>query len=51
MRTEQEMFNLILNIAEKDERIRAVILNGSRTKLFLTFNEILKLIENKNSKV
>lgn len=31
MRTEQEMFNLIVNIAEKDERIRAVILNGSRT--------------------
>lgn len=31
MRTEQEMFDLILNIAGKDERIRAVIMNGSRT--------------------
>jgi len=31
MRTEQEMFNLILNIAKNDERIRAVYMNGSRT--------------------
>ncbi len=31
MRTEQEMFNLILDIAKNDERIRAVIMNGSRT--------------------
>ncbi|TGE36290.1 aminoglycoside 6-adenylyltransferase [Desulfosporosinus fructosivorans] len=31
MRTEQEMFDLILDIAKKDERIRAVLLNGSRT--------------------
>ncbi|MFZ5989111.1 MAG: aminoglycoside 6-adenylyltransferase [Bacillota bacterium] len=31
MRTEQEMFDLILNMAKKDERIRAVLLNGSRT--------------------
>ncbi len=31
MRAEQEMFNLILNIAKKDERIRAVFMNGSRT--------------------
>ena len=31
MRTEQEMFDLILNIAKKDERIRAVFMNGSRT--------------------
>lgn len=31
MRTEQEMFNLILNIAKNDERIRAVFMNGSRT--------------------
>lgn len=30
MRTEQEMFNLILSIAENDERIRAVVMNGSR---------------------
>lgn len=30
MRTEQEMFNLILSIAKEDERIRAVYMNGSR---------------------
>jgi aminoglycoside 6-adenylyltransferase len=30
MRTEQEMFDLILKTAMDDERIRAVILNGSR---------------------
>jgi len=30
MRTEQEMLDLILNTAREDERIRAVILNGSR---------------------
>ncbi len=31
MRSEKEMFELILNIAEKDSRIRAVYMNGSRT--------------------
>jgi aminoglycoside 6-adenylyltransferase len=31
MRSEQEMLALILNTAEQDERIRAVIMNGSRT--------------------
>ncbi|MDZ5472250.1 aminoglycoside 6-adenylyltransferase [Bacillus sp. 31A1R] len=31
MRNEKEMFELILGIAEKDERIRAVYMNGSRT--------------------
>ena len=31
MRSEEEMFDLILNTAKEDERIRAVILNGSRT--------------------
>jgi len=30
MRTEQELFDLILQVARDDERIRAVILNGSR---------------------
>ncbi len=30
MRSEQEMFDLILNTAREDERIRAVIMNGSR---------------------
>ena len=31
MRNEQEMFDLILNVAKTDERIRAVYMNGSRT--------------------
>ncbi|MCE5207905.1 MAG: aminoglycoside 6-adenylyltransferase [Chloroflexi bacterium] len=31
MRSEQEMLNLILTTAREDERIRAVIMNGSRT--------------------
>ena len=30
MRTEQEIFRLILSLAERDENIRAVVLNGSR---------------------
>lgn len=30
MRTEKQMYDLIIGIAEKDERIRAVVLNGSR---------------------
>jgi aminoglycoside 6-adenylyltransferase len=30
MRTEQEMLDLILSVAKKDDRIRAVIMNGSR---------------------
>ncbi len=30
MRTEREMFDLILDIARRDERVRAVMLNGSR---------------------
>jgi aminoglycoside 6-adenylyltransferase len=30
MRSEQEMLDLILNIARRDERVRAVIMNGSR---------------------
>lgn len=31
MRTEEEMYKLILHIAKEDERIRAVYMNGSRT--------------------
>lgn len=31
MRTEKEMYDLILNVAKNDKRIRAVYLNGSRT--------------------
>ena len=30
MRSEQEMYDLILDIAKTDERIRAVYMNGSR---------------------
>lgn len=30
MRSEQEMFNLILSVAQADERVRAVYMNGSR---------------------
>ncbi len=31
MRSEEEIYDLIQNIAENDERIRAVYMNGSRT--------------------
>lgn len=31
MRTEKEMYDLIINTAKSDDRIRAVIMNGSRT--------------------
>lgn len=31
MRTEQEMYDLVLRTAQEDERIRAVYMNGSRT--------------------
>ena len=31
MRSEKEMFDLIIGTARKDERIRAVYMNGSRT--------------------
>lgn len=31
MRTEQEMYDLILGVAEHDKRVRAVYMNGSRT--------------------
>jgi len=34
MRSENEMINLIINTAKNDERIRAVILNGSRANDF-----------------
>jgi aminoglycoside 6-adenylyltransferase len=33
MRSEKEMFDIILGIAKQDERIRAVYMNGSRTNL------------------
>lgn len=33
MRTEKEMYNLVINFAKDDERIRVVALNGSRTNV------------------
>lgn len=36
MRTEKEMFDLILNFANKDNRVRAVYMNGSRTNPNIT---------------
>lgn len=33
MRTEKEMFELILGVAQRDERIRAVYMNGSRVNV------------------
>ena len=34
MRTEKEMMDIILNFAKNDERIRVVIMEGSRLYLF-----------------
>ncbi|NBJ94927.1 aminoglycoside 6-adenylyltransferase [Parablautia muri] len=60
MRTESEMYNLILNIAKKDARIKAVYMNGSRTNenvpkdIFQDYdvvnvvNDIKRFIEDKN---
>ena len=36
MRTEEEMFDLILGIANSDNRVRAVYMNGSRTNTNIT---------------
>ena len=36
MRTETEMMSLIIDTAKSDERIRAVILNGSRADEYVT---------------
>ena len=60
MRTEKEMFDLILNIARDEERIRAVYLNGSRTNpnvpkdifqdydIVYVVNETISFIEDKD---
>ena len=60
MRTEKEMYDLILDIAKNDERIRAIYLNGSRTNpnvlkdIFQDYDvvyvvtETLSFIEDKN---
>lgn len=53
MRNEKEMFELILNIAKDDERIRAVYMNGSRTNLnvpkdiFQDYDIVYVVTENK----
>jgi aminoglycoside 6-adenylyltransferase len=39
MRTEQEMMNIILSIANQDERIRIVTIEGSRTNINITNDE------------
>jgi aminoglycoside 6-adenylyltransferase len=39
MRTEQEMMNIILSIAEQDERIRIVTLEGSRANINIPKDE------------
>ena len=60
MRTEKEMYDLILSIAQNDKKIRAVYLNGSRTNpnvpkdIFQDYDvvyivtETLPFIEDKN---
>ena len=60
MRTEQEMFDLILSIAKVDERIRAVYMNGSRANpnlkkdryqdydIVYVVNETASFLEDKN---
>jgi aminoglycoside 6-adenylyltransferase len=60
MRSEQEMMDLIIGIAEKDERIRAVYMNGSRANpniekdiyqdydIVYVVTETLSFINNKN---
>lgn len=53
MRSEREMFDLILGIAERDERIRAVYMNGSRTNknapkdIFQDYDIVYVVRENK----
>ena len=39
MRTENEMMDLIINIAKNDERIRAVVINGSRADDFVLYKD------------
>ena len=51
MRSEKEIISLVLSVAETDERIRAVILNGSRTnpniiKDTLQDFDVIYLVEN-----
>lgn len=53
MRTEQEMYDLIIGTAKADERIRAVYMNGSRTNpnvprdIFQDYDVVYVVTENK----
>ncbi len=54
MRTEQEMLDLIIGTARKDERVRAVIMNGSRVnpnapKDFFQDYDVIYLVTEKES--
>jgi aminoglycoside 6-adenylyltransferase len=54
MRTEQEMLDLIISVARKDERVRAVIMNGSRVnpnapKDFFQDYDVVYLVTEKDS--
>ena len=54
MRTEQEMVDLIITTARKDERVRAVVLNGSRVnpnapKDFFQDYDVIYLVTEKES--
>ncbi|MCL2698794.1 MAG: aminoglycoside 6-adenylyltransferase [Defluviitaleaceae bacterium] len=60
MRTEKEIFDLIINTAKNDERIRAVYMNGSRTNpnvpkdkyqdfdIVFTVTETIQFVEDKD---
>lgn len=43
-RTEQEMMNIILSIANQDERIRIVTIEGSRTNINIPKDEFQDMI-------
>ena len=53
MRTEQEMYDLIIHTAREDERIRAVYMNGSRTNpnvpkdIFQDYDVVYVVTENR----
>jgi aminoglycoside 6-adenylyltransferase len=54
MRSEQDMLDLIISVARQDERVRAVILNGSRVnpnapKDFFQDYDVVYLVTEKNS--
>lgn len=54
MRSEREMFDLILDVAKSDERIKAVVMNGSRTNSHVTRDlfqdyDIVYLVDNVTS--